>query len=114
MDRSKLTLRNFLNSGAGSVLVLLFLALVLWRAVLFVFSVKFTSADTSLQLWSVSYQILALWGVICGLYLSRHWGGWKSVIGRANIMFALGLCGQLFGQSVSSYYFYKGSSLPYP
>ncbi len=70
--------------------------------------------STSAQVWAASYQIVALVGAFYGLYYSRIWGGWKSVLGRANIMFAIGLFLQAFGQSVFSYFFYIGVEAPYP
>ncbi len=103
-------LKKIFGSPAGLIAFTLLTILTVWRiALLYV-----PNHDYSVQVWSASYQILALWGVIWGFYYSRQWGGFKSVIGRANIAFALGLCAQLFGQTTFSYFFYKGIDIPYP
>ena len=41
--------------------------------------------------WGSSYQLVALWGALCGLAISRLWGGWRSVIGRSILAFSIGL-----------------------
>jgi hypothetical protein len=105
---------QFLKSKTGQVLVGLFSVISLWRLFLFLYAAHFSNLGFDIQIWGASYQILAFWGVVCGLVFSRLWGGWKSVIGRADILFALGLCGQLFGQCISSYYTITGGVLPYP
>jgi len=66
------------------------------------------------QIWSATYQIIAWFGALSGLYFARIWGGWKSVIGRANLAFAIGLLLQSVGQCIFSFYFYKGIEAPYP
>src|SRR3989344_2953142 len=67
-----------------------------------------------IQIWAASYQLIAWFGAICGFYFSGLWGGWKSLVGRANLAFAIGLLAQSFGQSVFSYFFYMGIDTPYP
>jgi hypothetical protein len=49
------------------------------------------------------YGIMALWGAIWGFSIARHWGGFKSLIGRAMLMFSIGLLLQEFGQATLSY-----------
>src|SRR5579872_6655593 len=67
------------------------------------------------QIWGSLYGLLALWGAICGLFLSKKWGGFKSVTGKAIIFFSLGLFAQEFGQLVYSYYTYFAKiAIPYP
>ena len=66
-------------------------------------------------IWGASYQVIALWGAICGLFVSWYWGGYKSVLGRSVLAFSLGLFAQVFGQSVYSYYnLFAGIQAPYP
>ncbi len=103
---------RFFKSKAGWIALLLFLGLTAWRIGLNFYNTEYR--DYTNQIWAASYQIMALWGVLCGLYYARLWGGWKSLVGRANIAFALGLCAQLFGQSTFSYFFYTGVDIPYP
>ena len=69
----------------------------------------FTSNDTDAvvhqkYIWGSVYQLLALWGAVCGLIISGRWGGTRSVIGRAIIAFSIGLLLQNLGQTVYSYY----------
>ncbi len=66
------------------------------------------------QFWSAIYQIIAWWGALYGIYFSHLWGGWKSLIGRANLAFAIGLLAQSFGQIVFSYYTFKQTEILYP
>jgi hypothetical protein len=68
------------------------------------------------QLWGATYQILALYGGIVGLFISKKWGGYKSLIGKTILAFSVGLLLQVFGQSYSSYYVfhYVAESPPYP
>ena len=103
-----------LKDPTGIVLILLLLAMLAWRGVMFVWASHFQNLGFDIQIWGASYQILAFWGALCGLIFSRYWGGWKSVMGRVNIYFALGLCAELFGNSISSYYTITGGTLPYP
>lgn len=61
------------------------------------------------------YGVMALWGAIWGLIISQKWGGLKSVMGKAMIMFSLGLFAQVFGQVYYAYLsFYKQIEVPYP
>jgi hypothetical protein len=61
------------------------------------------------------YGVLALCGACWGISISQKWGGVKSILGKAIIMFSLGLLGQVFGQVVYAYYaFYQHIAVPYP
>ncbi len=67
------------------------------------------------QLWGALYQVMALFGGLVGLLISRHWGGYKSLLGRAILLFSISLLLQSFGQSVNSYYnFFLNVEVPYP
>ncbi len=74
--------------------------------------------DTTLrirQAWGSLYQVMALFGGIVGITVSRKWGGHKSLLGKAILFFSIGLLLQSFGQSVDSYYnFFKNATIPYP
>jgi hypothetical protein len=66
-------------------------------------------------IWGSSYQVIALWGAVCGLFIGQLWGGTRSVIGRSIIAFSCGLLLQVFGQSVYSYYnLFAHIEAPYP
>lgn len=94
------------------IMTVLFSFFTLWFVFIVVYRVN--ADGGSAQIWSATYQLIAWVGAIYGIYFSRLWGGWHSVIGRANLVFALGLLAQSFGQSIFSYYFYTGIEAPYP
>jgi hypothetical protein len=67
------------------------------------------------QLWASLYQVMAIFGAITGIFVSRHWDGYRSIVGRVILAFSLGLLFQSFGQSSYSYYiFFKHAEVPYP
>ncbi len=90
---------------------LLFMFLVVSRVLLF------GSSSHPLLYWAMVYNILAIWGGMCGIYLSRLWGGFKSVLGRTSLIFGLGLLCQSFGQNVYNYFYLTQGldiTVPYP
>lgn len=99
----------------AKVTLLLFLILTLWwlvnHFVLDPNSVKYNYFGD----FSDLYGIVALWGGIWGIVIAQKWGGFKSIMGKAILMFALGLFAQEFGQiSYSLYYDILGTPGPYP
>src|SRR5579863_7629654 len=93
---------------------LIFVGFAVWWFYLSSLNIDITR--NSRQIWGASYQILALYGAIAGLFISKKWGGYKSFMGRAILFFSIGLFLQVFGQSYSSYYVYRHGveSPPYP
>jgi hypothetical protein len=91
----------------------LFVIFGLWWMVLYFY---FHSLLTQQNLyWTAVYQLIALWGGIFGLFSSRRWGGYRSLMGRAVIYFSIGLLLQFFGESAFSYYTtILGVDIPYP
>ncbi|MDP3697854.1 MAG: hypothetical protein Q8R55_07680 [Candidatus Taylorbacteria bacterium] len=66
-------------------------------------------------IWANSYQIFAVIGSVYGLVIARRWGSFGSVMGRAIMMFSIGLLFQVFGQNVFGYYsVFSGIEIPYP
>ncbi len=107
--------QNFLKSKAIYVFpAVVFAAFALWWLYLQPFDLE--STRNMRQLWGASYQILALYGGLVGLFIAQRWGGAKSLIGRIILAFSVGLLLQVFGQSYSSYYVfhYAVESPPYP
>jgi hypothetical protein len=51
-----------------------------------------------LTFFGITYGLMALWGGICGIRVARGWGFAKSIMGKAIILFSLGLFAQEFGQ----------------
>lgn len=92
---------------------LLFLLFTIFWIVIQVFFVK--NGDIT-QIFTASYGLMALWGAICGMVIANKWGGFKSVVGKAILMFSFGLFAQELGQIVYSYYFYvaHAATPPYP
>lgn len=71
--------------------------------------------DAQNQWFGVAYGSVALLGAIAGLTISKKWGGAKSSIGRAILMFSLGLFAQEFGQvAYWVYVFILKTDVPYP
>lgn len=69
----------------------------------------------SREIFSAFYGLLALWGGFIGLLVSKEWGGYKSLMGKSLLFFALGLLLQEFGQiSYSIYSLYLHQEVPYP
>lgn len=95
------------------IVIALFIALSLWWVVLF-FVLK--NKDIELNLvWGASYQIIALLGSVFGFFSSKQWGGFRSVLGKAILMFSFGLLLQAFGQTTFSYYnLIARIEVPYP
>lgn len=108
-------MRDFLelihHSFTAQAVLALFAALAAWWTTL-----QVTGASSeALQLWAAAYQIVAFFGACVGFVIASHWGGFKSVIGRAIIAFSLGLLLQCFGQTAYSFYiYYLNQPVPYP
>lgn len=95
---------------SGKVAVLIFLLLSAY----WVFSF-FSSSDRFFGDFPSIYGVMALWGGIWGIMVAKKWGGLTSVMGKAMIMFSLGLFAQVFGQIVYAYIaFFKQAEVPYP
>ena len=94
--------------------ILIFIGFTIWWLYLRQFDSDVTRNGR--QLWGATYQILAFYGAIVGLLISKKWGGYKSQLGRVALAFSAGLFLQCFGQTYSSYYVYHFAveSPPYP
>ncbi len=93
--------------------IVLFLAISGWW--LYIGSFDLNSTENARQIWAAIYQIMALYGGIAGLIISKNWGGYRSTFGRAILFFSLSLFLQSFGQSTYSYYiFFQKIEVPYP
>lgn len=85
--------------------VLFFIALlVFWLLLQFGIFDGITLFDHSIhKFFGAIYGIMALWGGVWGIVYSQKWGGFKSLMGKAILMFSLGLLAQEFGQVSLSY-----------
>ncbi len=108
-------IKNFsIKNVLINVAVAFFVALTIWWFLLHPFSGD-DSLVHSKYIWGSCYQIIAIWGGICGLFISRSFGGFKSFLGKSIIFFSLGLLFQSLGQSFYSYYnLFAGVQAPYP
>jgi hypothetical protein len=83
-----------------------------WWAIL---SIYYREATQANLIWAATYQLMAIWGAYWGLVMGRHWGGLRSMMGRAMTFFGLGLLLQAFGQTVFSVYgLFLNLEIPYP
>jgi hypothetical protein len=98
------------------ILIALYLIIAAWFLYLHLFfNFDLDTTKYDLKIWASSYQIIALLGGILGIFVSRKWGGYKSIVGKAILFFSLGLLLQVFGQSFDSYLnVLKGVEIPYP
>ncbi len=100
------------NQSFAKVLFGLFIFFSFW----WVYMSWFLPKDHLLYgLYGTLYGIIAAWGGGWGLYIAREWGFSKSVMGKAIIMFSLGLFAQEFGQvAYTIYIFVLHVEIPYP
>lgn len=101
------------NELSAKIAVVFFILLTIWWIVLqFMHLPKESNYN---QLWAAVYGLVALWGGIWGVLISRRWGGLHSVMGKGIFFLALGLLSQEVGQIAYSYYIYfLNQPLPYP
>lgn len=92
------------------------LILFLCFTIFWVFLQMYEFPDNSLhKLFGALYGIMALWGAIWGIIISKKWGFTQSIMGKAILMFSLGLFAQEFGQVTLSFYdYYLGIQGSYP
>jgi hypothetical protein len=97
---------------ATQITIAIFIIFTLWWLIL---ELAPGITDSDNQLFAATYGLMALWGGIWGIIISRKWGGLKSTLGKAIAMFALGLFAQEYGQLAYSYYIYDLKiAVPYP
>jgi hypothetical protein len=102
-----------LNKQGRAKFILVFFVVysLWWLAIQF----WFHSDTNQLDLFTISYGVMAVLGAIFGFGISERWGGKKSLIGKAIWYFSLGLLLQEFGQLVYTYYIYiRHVEVPYP
>lgn len=67
------------------------------------------------KFWGLSIDFLAFFGAIFGLFTAKHWGNFKSAVGKGIIFLSSGLFIWSVGNFVFSYYvFFLNSNIPYP
>lgn len=100
------------NEFAAKVAVGLFLILTVWWIILYLSGVQ---EQIENYLFGATYGLMAAWGGFWGITIAKHWGGTKSVLGKAILALSFGLLAAEFGQIVFSYYnIFSGVEVPYP
>jgi len=67
------------------------------------------------KFWGLSIDLIALFGGILGLLTAKHWGYFKSAVGKGIVFLSLGIFTWAVGNFVFSYYvFFLNSNIPYP
>lgn len=101
-----------LKAKLAQISVILFLLLAAWWVYIFLGGIKGTIINDA---FGLIYGGFSVWGGIIGLVISKRWGGFKSIIGRAVICLSIGLLLQGFGQY--SFWYLNSISkieIPYP
>lgn len=109
---------SLLKDRKLQVVVIFFVVFVTWRIwLLFNISAtdleKWHSSPESFW-WGALYQLIAIFGGVFGFLIAKHWGGFKSTLGRALSFISFGLLLQAFGQTVITYYVYFQNEALYP
>ncbi len=104
------------QSKKSLVLSLIFLVLLIFWLLINLFDVfRDSELSSAKTLFTNTYGIVALTGGLFAIYISKKWGGYKSLIGRSILLFGLGLLAQEFGQLMYAYYIYiEHIEVPYP
>ncbi len=67
------------------------------------------------KFWGIGINFIPLFGGVFGLFTARHWGGFKSTVGKALSYLSLGLLSWSGGNWIWSYYnFFLNNNIPYP
>ena len=100
------------KNGVTGLAGIVFIAFSAWWVGLHTF---LDPSDSTLEWFSGTYGVMALIGAAAGVIFSRSWGGFKSYIGRAMLIFSAGLLLQEFGQiTYSLYTLWFHQEIPYP
>lgn len=102
----------FLKSKLTYVLLISYFIIFIWWIKIFISGVKVSDEN---YLFGLAYAFIALIGGVNGLFVSKRWGGYKSLMGKGIIFLSLGLLSYWFGQVVWSYYnLFLKVEVPYP
>lgn len=101
-----------LKDTRARILFIYYIALLIWWVYIFL-----TGQRDGFQnyLFGVAYAIIAIIGGLNGIFVSRHWGAWRSTMGRGIVFLSAGLLAFAFGQLTWSYYnIVLQVEVPYP
>lgn len=103
---------NVILKSKLTLLLLLMLSIIIfWYVRIEALGIRET---TETYLFGFSYALIALIGGLNGLWISRVWGGWRSIMGKGIIFLSLALLGLWAGQTIWSIYNFQGQVIPYP
>ena len=94
------------------LITVIFLAFAVWQLS---FQSIVDKQGLSVQWFGGTYGFMALFGSCIGFVTAHKWGGFKTVLGKALMLFSLGLLAQELGQLIYTYYVYGAKTgIPYP
>ncbi len=100
-----------LNTKNSFLLGYIFVMFLFWTG-MYVSGIKDLQIN---KFWGVGINFIPLFGGIFGLLTARHWGGFKSAVGKAISFLSLGLLSWSAGNWIWSYYnFFQQVNIPYP
>jgi hypothetical protein len=106
-------IEEFLRNRMVQVDILLLAVVTIWW--FFIKPFNSEAIIDSKHIWSSTYMLISIIGGVFGLIISKYWGGYKSIIGKAILCFSVGLFLQSFGQLVYNYYtLFAKIETPYP
>lgn len=102
-----------LRSRFVQILLTFYLVILLWWTKINLLGIVWF--ENEIYLFGFMYALIAIGGAINAFRISKHWGGFESLIGKCIIFLGAGLLGQWFGQTVWSYYNVIAQvEIPYP
>ncbi len=103
---------NILKNKLQILVTLVFLGYLGWW---FSFQSVVDNQGPTVQWFGGTYGIVALIGAVIGLFASKRWGGFRTLLGKSLMFFSLGLLLQEAGQLILTYYIYGSKiQIPYP
>ncbi len=95
-------IKQFFKSRMVQTDIVLMVVITIWW--LFVKPFSPDAIVDAKHFWSSTYMLISIMGGIFGLIISKYWGGYKSIIGKAILCFSVGLFLQSFGQLIYNYH----------
>lgn len=97
---------------SAKIAIALFTILTIWWIALGILGLK---EQLQNYLFGASYGLMAVLGGIVGIRIAQHWGGSKSIMGKAILLLSFGLLAEEYGQIIFSYYnIFAHVAVPYP